>query len=96
VFLETALCGSDFKSDVLFVIDRSPTIADEDFEAVLNFSSTMASKFNVTRDGVQLGLSVYSRKHEVLYPLNITSNVDDFKETSEEAEKAPSMLRAVL
>ena len=72
------------------MIDRSPTIADQDFEAVLNFSSTMASRFNVTRDGVQLGLSVYSRKHKVLYALNTTTDIDDFRETNSEAKKAPS------
>ena len=74
------------------MIDQSPTIADEDFQAVLNFSSTMASKFSLKEDSVQLGLSVYSKTHKTLYGLNVTTDINSFKSTNQAAKKAPGKL----
>ena len=49
----------------------------------------MASKFNVTPDGVQLGLSVFSNEHKVLADLNTTTNLTNFQNATETAEKPP-------
>ena len=52
----------------------------------------MASKFSVTPDGVQLGLSVFSNKHKVLASLNSTTNITTFQNATVSAKKPPGKM----
>jgi len=75
------------------LLDGSPTISDEEFQTVLNFTSNIASKFNVTPDNVQLGLSVFSNGHKVLADLNTTTNLTSFQNVTTKAEKPPGKVK---
>ena len=91
IFFPASLCGSDFKSDVWFLLDGSSSTTDEEFKTVMKFSSDMASQFNVSADKVQLGLSIYSYKHEILYNLTEETDLNQFQSATNSAQTTPGL-----
>ena len=66
--------------DLWFLLDGMESTTEDQFQSSLNFTSSLASKFNVTKEKVQVGCSLSS--HEILVPqfLNDTTNAQDFQQ----------------
>ena len=75
-----------------FLLDGSPSTSDEEFDAVMNFSSYMASLFNISTNRVQLGLSIYSHKHEIMYNLTEKTDLTKFQAATKTARKTSGFL----
>ena len=94
--LTESLCGDDFKSDVWFLLDGSASIDEKEFDAVQNFTATMASKFDVSSKNVQLGLSVFAHNYKVVYDLKEETDLNAFESATNMASQPPCKLICIL
>lgn len=93
-YLET-LCGNDFKSDVWFLVDASPGTDVEDIKKVETFYDDMISRFNISSDKVQLGMSKFSEEHVILEDLKQPTDPIKLTEHLETITPYPSTLKII-
>ncbi|XP_066540108.1 collagen alpha-6(VI) chain [Hoplias malabaricus] len=60
----------DMQADIIFLVDGSWSIGTEDFAKAKKFLNTMVSKFNIGKDGVQVGLVQFSTDTKAEFQLN--------------------------
>nr|XP_056713047.1 collagen alpha-6(VI) chain-like [Euleptes europaea] len=56
------VCTKATVADIVFLVDSSTSIGEDNFEEVKNFLSVLVSNLDVGRDQVRIGLAQYSRK----------------------------------
>ncbi|XP_043922666.1 collagen alpha-6(VI) chain-like [Protopterus annectens] len=73
-------CKISEVADVVFVIDSSGSISQNDFEIMKDFMNSLVNKSHVSKDGVQIGVLTYSDEPHIEFDLNkhsTQSNVTD-------------------
>ncbi|XP_060706236.1 collagen alpha-6(VI) chain-like [Hemiscyllium ocellatum] len=63
-------CNPDRKADIIFLIDGSSSINDEDFKKVKSFLISFINKSNIAPDKIQIGLIQYSTEVKLMFQLN--------------------------
>ncbi|XP_021243394.1 collagen alpha-6(VI) chain isoform X2 [Numida meleagris] len=67
-------CSKATLADVVFIVDTSTSIAQENFQKVKSFLSSLVSSLDIGRDAVQVGLAQYSNKAYKVFLLNSLKN----------------------
>ncbi|XP_074540330.1 collagen alpha-6(VI) chain-like [Halichoeres trimaculatus] len=63
-------CKKTAKADIIFLVDGSRSIGDEDFGKMQNFMAAIVKNMTVGKDLTQFGAIVYSDVPELVFPLN--------------------------
>ncbi|XP_064133393.1 collagen alpha-5(VI) chain [Loxodonta africana] len=67
-------CKRIQRLDVVFVLDNSGSISEEQHKSMINLTTHLVNKADVGKDGVQFGALRYSDSPEILFYLNTYSN----------------------
>jgi len=62
------------------LLDGSPSVTEEEFQAELNFSLSFASKLYVDPDKIQLGLSIFAHEHVTYQTFENNVTLEDFND----------------
>ena len=73
--------------DLFFLLDGANRMSNEDYQASLNFTTVLASKFNVSDSKVQLGCLLTPVEDFSPLFFESTSNINDFKSSLMTIEK---------
>ncbi|CAK6978119.1 collagen alpha-6(VI) chain-like [Scomber scombrus] len=63
--------------DVIFLVDGSESVEDEDFQKMKTFLKSIIRNTAVSEDGVHVGIMQYSTKYELQFKLNHSYNIDE-------------------
>ncbi|NXN48534.1 CO6A6 protein, partial [Rynchops niger] len=67
----------EMKADVMFLLDSSASIGDEDFRKMKNFTSELVNRIDVGADRMQIGVVQFSDKQKEEFKLNTYSTKRD-------------------
>jgi von Willebrand factor type A domain len=93
IIIENALapgCSSTSKKDIVFVFDSSGSIEDSDYQPMKDFSSYLVNAWNVSEDGIKVGMVIYSNYAAILS--NITGDKQSLLEIIKMHFKYSSLL----
>ena len=79
-------CQGSEKIDMMVLLDASSSIGRRNFAKVRGFISSIARKFNVGKDGLQMALATYNRKVRDLWDFNQHSTKADLLKAIENIE----------
>ena len=70
VILESTVCKTSMKGDIVFLLDNSGSINPIRFGKMVSFARDIVSHFSVGRNEVQFGMDVYEQTTRVQFKLN--------------------------
>lgn len=76
LFFALAVCEKD-KADVVFLLDRSSSITQDDHKVMLNFTSQLVKSFKVGQDLVHIGVAQFSDSPHHEFYLNELYKMED-------------------
>ena len=74
-------CHGDIRMDLWFLLDGMESASDKEFESSVNFTSSLAEKFNISKPKVQVGCSLSSHDNYTPFYFDNTTDVEDFQST---------------
>ncbi|KAM6910513.1 collagen alpha-6(VI) chain [Xenentodon cancila] len=67
---QRTVCTQKAVADIVFLVDGSWSIGNENFEQIRQFLHTLVNSFDISPDHVQIGLVQYSNSHRTEFLLN--------------------------
>ncbi|EDO44799.1 predicted protein, partial [Nematostella vectensis] len=60
ICISPGLKSSDFAADILFLVDNSDFVTNEEFESQLDFIKSIARKMHISPEGTRVGMITYN------------------------------------
>uniref|UniRef100_A0ACB8FUU2 Uncharacterized protein n=1 Tax=Sphaerodactylus townsendi TaxID=933632 RepID=A0ACB8FUU2_9SAUR len=76
----TSRVCKNLKADIIFLIDTSETMSEEQFNITMDFIQAIINKSDIGADKVQVGLLQYSTRPKLEFPLNMHMTKDDLRD----------------
>ncbi|XP_037836012.1 collagen alpha-6(VI) chain isoform X2 [Kryptolebias marmoratus] len=74
---QTTVCTQEAVADIVFMVDGSWSIGNENFEQIRRFLNTLVNSFDIGPDHVQIGLVQYSTHSQTEFQLHTFQNKED-------------------
>ncbi|XP_062574789.1 cartilage matrix protein-like [Saccostrea cucullata] len=79
-------CSKKGAADIVFVLDSSGSVGEDNFEKMKNFTMDIVDEFTVGPDAVQFGIVIFSTPVTGAFSLNKYDNAKELKEAISEIE----------
>jgi hypothetical protein len=78
-FALTGDCGKKGAADIVFLLDSSGSVGEENFERMKNFTKQIVDEFTIAADAVQFGVVIFSTPVTGAFPLNMYRDSEQLK-----------------